>query len=108
MTEAVISYDQDLPEIPEHCAFLEPDRFLRKKAGGKDEFEIVEGRRPSRLILVNQLRLAVRTWREGAIRKHRPPRSGFSTTGLRKTIWSTGTCGDTTSGSGKQSRPSSI
>jgi len=64
MTEAVISYDEDLPEIPEHCAFLEPDRYLRKKPTGKDEFEIVEGRRPSRLILVNQLRLAVRTWRK--------------------------------------------
>jgi hypothetical protein len=53
MAEAVIFYDKDLPEIPEHCAFLEPDRFLRKKAGGKDEFEIVEGRRPSRLILLS-------------------------------------------------------
>ena len=63
MTEAVITYDKDLPEIPDHCSFLEPDRFLRKKPGKNEEFEIVEGRRPSRLILVNQLRLAVRAWR---------------------------------------------
>lgn len=63
MTEAVISYDKDLPEIPEHNAFREPDRFLRKKPGKNEEFEIVDGRRPSRLILVNQLRSAVRDWR---------------------------------------------
>jgi type III restriction enzyme len=63
MAEAVISYDKDLPEIPNHCSFLEPDRFLRKKPGKNEEFEIVEGRRPSRLILVNQLRSAVREWR---------------------------------------------
>lgn len=63
MTEAVISYDKDLPEIPEHCAFLEPNRFLRKKPGKNEDFEVVEGRRPSRLILVNQLRSAVRAWR---------------------------------------------
>jgi len=63
MTEAVVSYDKDLPEIPDHSAFLEPDRFLRKKPGKKEEFEVVEGRRPSRLILVNRLREAVPAWR---------------------------------------------
>ncbi len=64
MAEAVISYDKDLPEIPEHSAYREPDRYLRKKPGKKEDFEVVDGRRPSRLILVNQLRQAVRVWRD--------------------------------------------
>ena len=64
MPEAVISYDKDLPEIPDHSAFTEPHRYLRKKPETKDDFEIVEGRRTSRLILVNKLRKAVHTWRE--------------------------------------------
>jgi len=65
MAEAVIAYDKDLPEIPDHKASDKPDRYLRKKEGTKDEWEIVEGRRPSKLLLVNKLRDAVSRWRDG-------------------------------------------
>jgi type III restriction enzyme len=64
MATAVISYDKDLPEIPDRQAHLCPTAYLRKKAGSADEFEIVEERRPSKLLLVNRLRQAVDTWRE--------------------------------------------
>src|SRR5207249_85670 len=56
-------YDKDLPEIPDRQAHLPPTSYLRKKAGTADEFEIVEGRRPSQMLLVNRLRKAVDKWR---------------------------------------------
>ncbi|MBN2373372.1 DEAD/DEAH box helicase family protein [bacterium] len=65
MARSVVSYDKDLPEIPDRAPHLEPDSHLRKKAGSTDEFEIVEGRRPSRLLLVNKLRASVGEWRRG-------------------------------------------
>lgn len=61
MTKPVISYDKDLPEIPDRLPHLPPDSYLAKKT--KEEFEIVEGRRPSKLLLVNRLRRAVDEWR---------------------------------------------
>ncbi|MBI2191403.1 MAG: DEAD/DEAH box helicase family protein [Planctomycetes bacterium] len=63
MAKAVISYDKDLPEIPDRQAHLPPRSYLRKKAGIKDEYEIVDGRRPSKLLLINKLRKAVQEWR---------------------------------------------
>src|SRR5438094_252353 len=63
MPKAVITYDKDLPEIPDRQAHLPPTSYLRKKAGTADEFEIVEGRRPSQMLLVNRLRKAVDKWR---------------------------------------------
>jgi type III restriction enzyme len=63
MARAVISYDKDLPEIPDRQAHRPPTSYLRKKEGTKDEFDIVEGRRPSKLLLVNRLREAVDQWR---------------------------------------------
>jgi len=50
MARSVVSYDKDLPEIPDRAPHLEPDSYLRKKAGSVDEFEIVEGR-PSSILL---------------------------------------------------------
>ena len=52
MAKAVISYDKDLPEIPDRQAHLLPTSYLRKKEGTKDEFEIVEVQRPSKLLLM--------------------------------------------------------
>ena len=63
MTKAVISYDKDLPEIPDRQAHLPPTSYLRKKPETMDAFEIVEGRRPSKLLLVNRLRQDVNAWR---------------------------------------------
>src|SRR5436309_3426177 len=63
MAKPVISYDKDLPEIPDRQPFLPPNAYLRRKKGTKDDFEVVEGRRPSQLLLVNKLRSAVDKWR---------------------------------------------
>lgn len=65
MATPVISYDKDLPEIPDRRAWENPTSYLRKKEGSKDDFEVVEGRRPSKLLLVNKLRQAVDGWRSG-------------------------------------------
>ena len=62
MAEAVISYDKDLPEIPGREPHRPPNAYLRKKK--KDEFEIVEGRRPSKLLLIRKLRDVVGRWRD--------------------------------------------
>ncbi len=59
MAKPVISYDRDLPEIPKRRSWKNPTSYLRKKKGGADEFEIIEERRPSKLLLVNKLRRAV-------------------------------------------------
>ena len=64
MPEAIISYDKDLPEIPDREPHLPPTGYLRKKKDKKDEFEVVAGRRPSKLLLVKNLRDAVEKWRK--------------------------------------------
>ena len=63
MPEAVISYDKDLPEIPYRQPHLPPEAYLKKRRDKKDQFEIVQGRRPSRLLLIKRLREAVGKWR---------------------------------------------
>ena len=63
MARAVITYDKDLPEIPDRDSSLPPTAYLRKKAGVSDEYEIVDERRPSKMLLVNSLRTAVGKWR---------------------------------------------
>lgn len=67
MARAVVSYDKDLPEIPDRPlqVHLPPTAYLRRKEGSKEEFEIVEGRRPSRLLMIDRLRTAVDRWRSG-------------------------------------------
>ena len=59
-----VSYDKDLPEVPgrQGQAHLSPAAYLKKAEGG-DGFEVVPGRRPSKLLLVNRLRGAVGRWR---------------------------------------------
>jgi len=61
MPKAVISYDKDLPEVPDRLAHVKPDCHLIKKTA--EEYEIVDGRRPSKMLLVNRLREAVDKWR---------------------------------------------
>jgi type III restriction enzyme len=63
MPKAVITYDKDLPEISNRQPHLPPAAYLRKKPGTADDYEIVEGRRPSQMLLVNRLRKAVDKWR---------------------------------------------
>ena len=64
MVKSVMSYDKDLPEIPDRQPHLPPTSYLRRKRGSKDEWEVIEERRPSKLLLVNRLRQAVGEWRE--------------------------------------------
>ena len=63
MVTPVISYDKDLPEIPGRLPFLAPDSYLRKIEATDGEYEIVDGRRPSDLLLISKLRAAVHQWR---------------------------------------------
>ncbi len=63
MAKAVVTYDKDLPEVPDRQPHRPPTSYLRKKPGTTDEYEIVEGRRPSQMLLVNRLRKAVDNWR---------------------------------------------
>lgn len=72
MAKAVISYDKDLPEIEGRQSHLPPNSYLRKKVSTKDEFEEVQGRRPSKLLLVNSLRRAIDEWRASAYRGASP------------------------------------
>ncbi len=64
---SLVSYDKDLPEVPgrQGEAHLPPTAYLRKREGAEGGFEVVSGRRPSKLLLVNRLREAVHAWREG-------------------------------------------
>lgn len=68
MAKPVISYDKDLPEIVERvgASHLPPEAYLRRKEGTAAEFEIVTGRRPSKLLLINRLRDTVRDWRNAS------------------------------------------
>lgn len=63
MVKAVITYDKELPGIPDRDPYLPPISYLRKAKGTEDEYETVDGRRPSRMLLVNKLRAAVDNWR---------------------------------------------
>jgi type III restriction enzyme len=62
--QPIITYDRALPEVPDRDPTTEPDCYLRK-VEGTDDFEVVPGRRPSKMLLVNKLRSAVGAWREG-------------------------------------------
>src|SRR6266566_261859 len=66
MPTSIISYTGSLPEVPNREPYLPPTSYLRKKLGTENEYEIVEGRRPSKLLLVNKLRDSVDAWRSSA------------------------------------------
>ncbi len=61
-SSTIVSYERDFPELEDRDAAERPTRYLRK-AEGSDDFEVVDGRRPSRMLLVNRLREAVDAWR---------------------------------------------
>jgi type III restriction enzyme len=65
MAKSVIVYDKELPEIPSRQAWLKPDCFLLKDKASPDGWRIdTSGRRPSRLLLIERLRVAVDRWRD--------------------------------------------
>ena len=61
-SNTIVSYERDFPELEDRDAAERPTKYLRK-AEGTDDFEVVDGRRPSRMLLVNKLRDAVDAWR---------------------------------------------
>ena len=66
MTDAVIAYDKDLPEIPGRRPWEKPTSYLIKDDVATTGWRMDEsGRRPSRLLLVPKIRAAVDAWREG-------------------------------------------
>mgnify|MGYP000694254870 CR=1 FL=1 len=63
MAKAFISYDRDLPEIPDRCPWLKPNKHLVKDSNAPLGWRVADGRRPSNLLLVEKLRAAVDDWR---------------------------------------------
>jgi type III restriction enzyme len=58
---AVVDYGAHLPEIPGRLPWEAPTQHLIRTGDG---YEIADGRRPSKTLLVNPLREAVGTWRD--------------------------------------------
>ena len=65
MAEAVIAYDEDLPEVAERRPWEKPISYLVKDDEAPTGWrEDDSGRRPSRLLLVPKIRQAVDAWRD--------------------------------------------
>jgi len=62
MTTTVIPYDRALPEVPGANPYDKPQAYLKKIDEGK--YEVVQGRRPSSMFLVEKIRKEVDQWRE--------------------------------------------
>jgi type III restriction enzyme len=61
LPDSVIPYDRKLPFNPEANPYREPRSYLVKDG---DTYKVISGRRPSKLLLVDKLRDAVRKWRD--------------------------------------------
>lgn len=62
MAKTWIQYDKELPYIEDRQPWEKPDSFLRKT--GENQYEVVEGRRSSKMLLVKNLRKEVDKWRD--------------------------------------------
>lgn len=60
--KTIVGYERDIPEIEDRDATQAPNKHLRKVSGAND-IEIVDGRRPSRMLVVNKIRDTVDAWR---------------------------------------------
>lgn len=66
MPSSVISYDKDLPEIPNRRPWEKPNSYLVKDETAPSGWrEDTSGRRPSQLLLVSKIREQVDAWRSG-------------------------------------------
>ncbi len=64
MSEAVIAYDKDLPEVPGRVPWEPPTSYLVKDEGAPSGWRVDNsGRRPSQLLVVPKIREAVDIWR---------------------------------------------
>lgn len=61
MPESIVQYNKELPYIEDRNPWDVPTCYLRKKS--ENEYEVVEGRRPSKMFLVNKIRSEVDHWR---------------------------------------------
>ena len=59
---SVIKLDQALPEIPDRNSWEIPNSYLEKD--GKSGYRRINGRRPSKTLLVNKIREEVNSWRD--------------------------------------------
>ena len=64
MAKSIISYEKELPEIPDRLPWEEPESFLVRDSDSPDGYKINEtGRRPSSILLVPKIREQVNAWR---------------------------------------------
>jgi len=61
MPRTWVQYSKEIPYIEDHQPWEIPTCYLHKTA--PNEYEVVEGRRPSKMFLVNKIRKAVDEWR---------------------------------------------
>ena len=61
MPQSIVQYDKTLPYIEDRNPWEVPVSYLKKKT--TNEYELVPGRRPSKMLLVNKLRSEVDKWR---------------------------------------------
>jgi len=64
MPRSIITYNKDLPEIPDRCPWEKPTSFLVKDREAPGGWRIETARRrPSQMLLVNKLRATIDRWR---------------------------------------------
>ncbi len=61
MPQSIVQYNKELPYIEDRNPWEVPTCYLKKKF--VNEYEVVQGRRPSRMLLVNKLRSEIDRWR---------------------------------------------
>jgi len=61
MPQPIVQYNKELPFIEERNPWEVPVSYLKKKSG--NEYELVQGRRPSKMLLINKLRSQIDKWR---------------------------------------------
>jgi len=61
MPQSIVQYDKTLPYIEDRNPWEVPVSYLKKKTA--NEYELVQGRRPSKMLLVNKLRSEIDKWR---------------------------------------------
>ncbi len=61
MPQSIVQYNKELPYIEDRNPWEVPTCYLKKKS--VNEYEVVQGRRPSRMLLVNKLRSEIDRWR---------------------------------------------
>lgn len=61
MPQSIVQYDKELPYIENRQPWEVPTCYLKKKAS--NEYEMIDGRRPSKMLMVNKLRAEIDKWR---------------------------------------------